>query len=153
MPNERHDSTSLDFEIHKEPWNIYQVSDGSRLRIRIVLKEVRRIVDGGVPKYHITTEAMIALICKPELKGRPSAATPSGDESQRNIERADIPFETIAHDNNDYLLSDDTRIKIHFNLGEVSRTALYDGNGDRVYVINHFTTTNIKLGPYYSHQK
>jgi len=108
-------------------------------------------MDGNVPEYIPDARIITAVICAPELKGTPSAA-PSGGERRQSVERADIPFETIAHDNNDYLLDDGTRIRIHFNLNEISRTSIYDANGDRVYNINHNTAKNIKLAPQYSHQ-
>lgn len=98
-PNEQGGATSLDFEVLKEPWNIYQVSDGTKLRIRIVRRDVRRVMDGNVPEYIPDARIITAVICAPELKGTPSAA-PSGGERRQSIERADIPFETIAHDNN-----------------------------------------------------
>lgn len=50
------------------------------------------------------------------------------------------------------MLDDGTRIRTHFNLNEISRTSIYDANGDRVYNINHNTAKNIKLAPQYSHQ-
>ena len=37
---------SIDFEIIKEPWNKYQISDGSILRTRTILKKVERITNG-----------------------------------------------------------------------------------------------------------
>ncbi|MDD9813688.1 MAG: hypothetical protein OXU37_05425 [Thaumarchaeota archaeon] len=149
-PNERRGSTSLDFEVLKEPWNLYHVSDGSKLRIRIVLKDVRRVVKGNVPEYFPTAYVMIVVICAPELKGTPSI--PSSEEVKKGAERTDISFETIALENNDYLLSDGTRIKMYFNIDEISRTSLYDANGDRIYKIDHFVTRKIKLAPQYSEQ-
>lgn len=152
-PNERRDSTSLDFDVLKEPWNIYHVSDGSRLRIRIVLREVRRVVNGNVPGYFPATQVMVAVICAPELKGTPSAPSQGNEEIQESVERADIAFETFAFDNNDYLLSDGTRIKIYFNLEEVSRTSLCDANRDRICTIKYITPTKIKPAPQYSPPK
>lgn len=149
--NERRSGTALGFEVHKEPWNTYQVSDGTKLRIRIVLRDVRRVMDGNVPIYVPDARTIIAVICAPALKGTP-AASPSGEEQRQSVERADIPFETIAHDNNDYLLDDGTRIRMHFNLNEVSRMRLCDANGDRVYNIEYTAAKNIKLGPQYGHR-
>jgi len=151
-PNEQGGATSLDFEVLKEPWNIYQISDGSKLRIRNVLRDVRRVVEDGVPKYSATVEGMIVVLCAPELKGTPTTPPPSKDKLQESIERTDIAFDTIFQDNNDYMLADGARIKLYFNLGEITRTRSCDSNGDRIYVINHFTTTNIKPPPQYSPQ-
>lgn len=148
--SERGSGTALDFEVRKEPWNIYQVSDGTKLRIRIVLRDVRRVMDENVPIYVPDARVVIAVICAPELKGTPSIL-PSDEERRQGAERADVPFDTISHDNNDYLLDDGTRIRIHFNLNEISRTPLYDANGDRVYIIDHTIAKNIKLAPQYSH--
>jgi len=109
-PNEQGGASSLDFEVLKEPWNMYQISDGSKLRIRNVLRDVRRIVEDGVPKYSATVEGMIVVLCAPELKGTPTVPSPSNDKLQESIERTDIAFDTIFQDNNDYMLADGARI-------------------------------------------
>lgn len=152
-PNDQPDSTSLDFEVLKEPWNMYQISDGSKVRIRCILKDVRRVIEDGMPKYSITVEGMIVVVCAPELKGVPTTPAPAHDKLQESIERADIAFDTIFYDNNDYILNDGARIKIYLNLGEITRTTSYDSNGDRIYIINHSATVNIKPPPQYSPQK
>lgn len=152
-PSEQHTSTSLDFEVLKEPWNLYQIADGSKLRIRTVLKDVRRVMEDGVPKYSVSVEGLIAIICAPELKGTPTVPAPEPSKLQENIEQADVAFDTIFQDNNDYMLNDGARIKLYFNLGDIVRTTLYDSNGDRIYIINHFSTVNIKAPPQYNPQK
>lgn len=132
---------------------MYQMADGSKLRIRSVLKDVRRVIEGGVPKYSVSVEGIIVVICAPELKGAPTNPPPEQNKLQENIEQTDVAFDTIFQENNDYILNDGARIKIYFNLGDVARTTLYDSNGDRIYLINHISTANIKPPPQYSPQK
>lgn len=38
------DARFIEFEIIKEPWNKYQISDGSVLKTRIILTEAERVM-------------------------------------------------------------------------------------------------------------
>ncbi len=41
----------------------------------------------------------------------------------------------IAYEANEYLLDDTARIVIHLNITKISRTKLFDANGNRIYNI------------------
>ena len=37
----------LDFEVFKEPWNKYQLLDGTRVRIKHIVQKIRKISEIG----------------------------------------------------------------------------------------------------------
>jgi len=66
----------LDFENEKEEWNVYKLSDGSTLKVKLVLVNVVRSRDKydplGNPIYGITSQNIIKVLNVPEkLKRKP----------------------------------------------------------------------------------
>lgn len=55
--------TSLDFDIDKEGWNIYQIGDGSTLKMRTVVAEIIRVdgeyTDAGEPIYTVKSTSIL----------------------------------------------------------------------------------------------
>ncbi len=142
----------MDFDVIKEPWCTYQLTDGSTLRARDILIDVRRRIVDDVPKYHINVHNINVIICDPKLKGSPVAQPHSPDTILKSIEQQDVRYTTLSNDNNDYILSDGTKIKHHINLVTISRTALYNDAGDRIYAINRLSNTVIQNASQYAQQ-
>jgi len=66
----------VDFENEKEHWNVYKLSDGSTLKVKLVLVNVVRSRDQydplGNPIYGITSQNIIKVLNVPEkLKRKP----------------------------------------------------------------------------------
>jgi len=66
----------VDFENEKEEWNTYKLSDGSTLKIKLVLVNVVRSRDKydplGNPVYGITSQSIIKVLNVPEkLRRKP----------------------------------------------------------------------------------
>ena len=60
----------VDFENEKEQWNVYKLSDGSTLKVKLVLINVVRSRDQydplGNPIYGITSQNVIKVLNVPE---------------------------------------------------------------------------------------
>jgi len=60
----------VDFENEKEEWNVYKLSDGSTLKVKLVLVNVVRSRDKydplGNPIYGITSQNIIKVLNVPE---------------------------------------------------------------------------------------
>jgi hypothetical protein len=60
----------VDFENEKEHWNVYKLSDGSTLKVKLVLVNVVRSQDQydplGNPIYGITSQNIIKVLNVPE---------------------------------------------------------------------------------------
>lgn len=65
----------LDFTEEKEYWNIYKLSDGTTLKVKLVLTGVKRLnqyMPDGSPIYLIrSTNAVRAVNIPKELKAKP----------------------------------------------------------------------------------
>jgi hypothetical protein len=57
----------LDFEVVKEPWNKYNLMDGSNLKLRFILLKVKRIMpQQGKPNYSIKSRVDVEAYNVPE---------------------------------------------------------------------------------------
>ena len=68
-------SVNLDFEEEEEHWNTYKLSDGSTLKVKLVLRGVKRLKrfePDGSPIYVINSINVVRAINVPkELKAKP----------------------------------------------------------------------------------
>ena len=69
------DGVDLDFKELEEHWNIYKLSDGSTLKVRLVLRGVKRLKryePDGTPIYIINSINVVRAVEIPEaLKAKP----------------------------------------------------------------------------------
>jgi len=72
------DAEDLDFEEESEQWNSYKLSDGTKLRIKLVLREVKRLKKwktDGTPIYLINSMNVVRAVDIPkELKQEPKVS-------------------------------------------------------------------------------
>lgn len=68
----------LDFEEESEQWNTYKLSDGTKLRIKLVLREVKRLKKwkpDGTPVYMINSMNIVRTVDIPEgLRQKPKVS-------------------------------------------------------------------------------
>jgi len=68
-------SVDLDFEEEEEYWNRYRLSDGTTLKLKLVLRGVKRLnryEPDGTPIYAITSINVVRAVDVPEeLKAKP----------------------------------------------------------------------------------
>ena len=76
------EAEDLDIVNEKEHWNEYELSDGTTLKVKLVLQEVKRLKKwraDGKPIYIITTANVVRAINIPKklrAKPKPSAFKP-----------------------------------------------------------------------------
>lgn len=141
---------SIDFEIIKEPWNKYQVSDNSVLRTRTILKKVERVIDGKKISFTMDAQTITVIDADPALKGTPNKNPVTPQEAQASIEKDDMRYDTLAQEFNEYLLDDGTKIKIYTNVTRISRSSLKDAKGDPVYNVSSSNSIEIKPSAHYA---
>lgn len=73
------DATDLDFEEEKEHWNVYTLSDGTTLKVRLILVGVKRLKRHGAdgnPIYVINTKNVVRTVDVPKgLRAKPKPST------------------------------------------------------------------------------
>jgi len=69
------DSVDIDFDEEEEFWNVYRLSDGSTLKVKLVLRGVKRLKryePDGTPVYVINSINVVRAVDVPqELKAKP----------------------------------------------------------------------------------
>lgn len=74
-PEDLASAVDVDFEEEKEYWNTYKLSDGTTLKIKLVLRGVKRLKKfnpDGSPVYIINSTNVVRALNVPEkLKGKP----------------------------------------------------------------------------------
>ena len=69
------DSVDIDFNEEEEFWNVYRLSDGSTLKVKLVLRGVKRLKryePDGTPIYVINSINVVRAVDVPqELKAKP----------------------------------------------------------------------------------
>ena len=77
-PEDLASAVDVDFEEEKEYWNIYKLSDGTTLKIKLVLRGIKRLKKfnpDGSPVYIINSTNVVRTLDVPEkLKGKPFMA-------------------------------------------------------------------------------
>jgi hypothetical protein len=74
------EATDLDFEEQEERWNSYKLSDGTTLKVKLVLNGVKRLLnkysDDGAPIYLINSHNVVRAVNTPqELKLKPKESS------------------------------------------------------------------------------
>lgn len=141
---------SVDFEIIKEPWNKYAITDGSVLKTRFILKKVdTRIMDENKKNYKIDGLPLSIIYASAELRGEPSQQRYSTQELQNSISYDDLRYDTIHEEWDEYMLDDGTRIRVKATVMKISRTDKFDRNGDPLYLVDTTAMVEIKLPKVY----
>jgi hypothetical protein len=73
------DSVDLDFTEIEEHWNVYQLSDGTKLKVKLVIRGVKRLNQfepDGTPVYLINSMNVVRAIDIPaEIKAKPKKSS------------------------------------------------------------------------------
>ena len=140
---------AIEFNIIKEPWNKYEISDNSILKTRTILKKVERIINGDQIGFNIDAQTLTVIHADSTLKGTPNTRPITKQELQKSIDKPDMRYNTLAQEFNEYELDDGTKIKIFTNVTSISRTTLKDRTGDPIYNVQSSNTVEIKPSSQY----
>ena len=73
------ESTDIDFKELEEHWNVYQLSDGTKLMVKLILRGVKRLNQyepDGIPIYVINPINVVrAVEIPPEVKAKPKKSS------------------------------------------------------------------------------
>jgi len=127
------------FEVIREPWNIYELPDGTLLKVKHVLKRVfkRRDPEGKI-SWETDVQAIITLSHVPEKsKGPPSTTGYSHEQLLSQIVERDITYKTLSEEWNEYILEDGTKLRMKFTVARISKTDKFDRRGEPIYIVEH----------------
>jgi len=137
----------VEFEIVKERWNEYKLSDGARLRTKLTLGKV--VTPPGVPpekamEYGFNTQIMVVVYVPQDMKGTPSGRVLTPKEISDAVVE-DLDFEETKVATNEYLLENGVRIKLRLMLTRVGKTDQFSADGTPLYAVNNQIVPQIKL--------
>jgi hypothetical protein len=139
------DEVELDFEVIKEPWNKYNLTDGSNLKLRYVLTKVRRkMAEKSKPSYALKSQNVVESYNVPINLLGPPAKVPLSPDELKSAAKQEIGFTTLFEEWAEYLVEDGTRIRVKVSLLEVFRTEKTNPDGEPIYIANHSMTLTVK---------
>ena len=124
----------LDFEVIKESWDVYTLHDGTKLKIRVMLKTAWVNTDDPTT-VRVDVEQQNVCLCDPAIQGSPGAEQYTPEQLGKHVEVSHCKYDTTRYDACEYLLDDGSRLVVHCTVSNIARTSLFDNRGDRIYVI------------------
>lgn len=122
----------LDYEILKEFWDKYQLSDGTQIKTRAILTEVRRMPKGNGFEYTCGFQGLRSILLSPESRGSPSEGQLTKERVRDSIWN-DMRYDIISEEWSEYLTDDGTRIRLKSTVTQIRKSSLYQPNGDPIY--------------------
>ncbi len=132
---------SIDFEVIKERWGKYNLDDGSILKIKFILTNIKTFDQNGKKQYSANIQNIQTVYCSEHLIGEPSKATYSNELLQKNVEKDDVSVDPLEIPANEYILDDGTKLKVFPQVIKVSRSSLKNNLGEPIYMV----TTNVTI--------
>jgi hypothetical protein len=126
----------LPFDVIQEPWVAYQLSDGTRLRVRFVLLKLIQgdpVAPSGMKSAAVASQVLLAVESPDEFRG-PPAPMPSPDQAKQEIE-SEVTFDAPPAPPSVYRFDQTRTLFVDTKLTRVSRTRLIGPDGDRIYQV------------------
>lgn len=135
-------SKNLDFEVLKERWGKYTLDDGSTLKIRFILTNVRTFKENEKIRYNTTIQNIQTIYAGDRLMGKPDLTVFTIETLQKNIEKNDLSFDPIEIPSNEYLLDNGTKLKAFAQVIRIDRTSCKNSLGEPIYMVSTNVTIN-----------
>jgi len=136
----------MDFDVVREEWNRYQLSDNCLLKIKVVMTKVAKAEgQSKSDKQNYTFDVQNITVALTNERGPPDSHNYSPAEIGRSIVKDDMRFTTVAQDWNEYVVDDGARIRIQPILLKVSKTSKFDGKGVPLYATD--LNLNVQIKP------
>jgi hypothetical protein len=140
------DAELVDFRVMNEGWQYYNLSDGTKLKVKLLLGQVWRSRSQynpmtGEPLYMWNTQNLVSLASFPaQLRGQTSGLPITPEIIAQNIDQA-VDFEASGKEEewSVYNLADESVLRLRSNITSISRTKLRGQAGEPIY--------NVATGP------
>ncbi len=139
----------VDFEIAKENWSIFELSDETILRARIILAKVyktKQYNDRGEPVYATGTQNMYITTSPAKIQNNPTVPPPSQDDINRSS-KTEVEFHAKKDEWNEYKLVDGTIIRIKLVTTSVERTPFFGQDRNPIYFVNSQPVVRVIVPP------
>ena len=130
----------INFKCLVEDWSEYLLDDKTIIRTRVVPMAFKKKTD---KIYKIKSVLELVSFCPLELIGPPSEIPIPVEDTEviKTLDKIDMKFETLKEPWNEYELEDDTRVFLKTVATSISRSKLYDREGETVYRVERQVLT------------
>ena len=131
------DLSVLDFKVLKEFWDAYDLSDGTRLKNRVILTGVKKFdnypKDNKGNEYEFDFQSIQSFIFSKKSKGNPHSKLYTKQELDDSY-KLDIVHNAVSEKWNEYMINDDgAKLKLKSTVTMISKSDIFLQNGDPIY--------------------
>src|SRR4029079_17857652 len=126
------DVVTLDFKAIKEYWDSYLLSDDTKLKSRVVLSWVKKSKMDKSKEYEFDFQSIQSFIFSDRASGPTHKKMYTREEMESSYKK-EITFSTTSERWNEYLLDDNTRVRLKNTIAGISKSDIYLQNGDPIY--------------------
>ncbi len=124
--------TVLDFKVNRETWDIYELSDGTKLKNRVILTGVKKSHSNKSDGYEFDFQSIQSFIFSEKSQGKPHAKQFTAEELESSYKK-EIPYTVVSEKWNEYILSDDTKVKLKSTINGITKSDLFAQDGNPIY--------------------
>jgi hypothetical protein len=137
-------STVLDFKVIKEFWDIYDLTDGTKLKNRVILTGVKKPYKNNaindnklneLNEYEFDFQSIQSFIFSKKSKGNPHIKLYTKQELDSSY-TIEVAFNTISEKWNEYTINDNKtklKLKLRSTVTQIQKSNIVLQNGDPIY--------------------
>ena len=137
------DFVTLDFKVIKEYWDSYLLSDDTKLKSRVVLTGVKKSKTNPSKEYEFNFQSIQSFIFSDKATGPPHKKMYTKEDMESSYNK-EIAFSTTSEKWNEYLLDDNTRVRLKNTVAGITKSDLYLQDGDPIYNVKIRVLSKIK---------
>jgi len=137
------DFVTLDFKVIKEYWDSYLLSDDTKLKSRVVLTGVKKSKTNPSKEYEFNFQSIQSFIFSDKATGSPHKKMYTKEDMESSYNK-EIAFSTTSEKWNEYLLDDNTRVRLKNTVAGITKSDLYLQDGDPIYNVKIRVLSKIK---------
>ena len=141
--NKMDDSITIDFKVVKEYWDSYLLSDDTKLKSRVVLTGVKKSKLNPSSEYEFDFQSIQSFVFSTKSKGNFHSKVYTKEELESSTNK-DLTFSITSEKWNEYLLDDDTKVRLKNSVVRITKSDLFLQNGDPIYNVKIRVLSKVK---------
>ena len=137
------DSTTIDFKVIREYWDSYLLSDETKLKSRVVLTGVKKSKMNPSSEYEFDFQSIQSFVFSEKAKGSHHSKVYTKEELE-SASNKELSFSITSEKWNEYLLDDDTKVRLKNSVVGITKSDLYLQNGDPIYNVKIRVLSKVK---------
>lgn len=143
LHNQMADSITIDFKVIKEYWDSYLLSDDTKLKSRVVLTGVKKSKTNPSSEYEFDFQSIQSFVFSEKAKGSSHSRIYTKEELE-SCSNKELTFSITSEKWNEYLLDDDTKVRLKNSVVGITKSDLFLQNGDPIYNVKIRVLSKVK---------